>query len=255
MIPTPPPVPDGEQGASSNRHFVDFWTWAEAARWGDNDSNADYFRFPFAILYVADQVVNLFMSLYMLLFLHAANKTCFHFWVGLWMLSIFGVLWFIINKLVHTKIYMFSAIFHNISELMVGLYSVDAFNLTEGDKTMLLIFTFVLVGQTHLILHRSINVQVTLTIVIGDCMHYVAIALLILGATTNESPHYWWLVAAMGAHHAYDAMVYLSVMMPSFVVKQYWACVLNTLAILLAFICCISTCEDNPNAPFMVDWS
>jgi hypothetical protein len=108
---------------------------------------------------------------------------------------------------------------------MVGLYSVDAFNLTEGDKTMLLVFALVFVGQTHFILHRSINVQVTLTIVIGDCMHYVALALLLVGATTNESPHYWWLVAAMVAHHAYDAMVYLSVMMPCFAVKQYWACV------------------------------
>ena len=85
----------------------------------------------------------------------------------------------------------------------------------------------------------------------------MSITLLIIGATTNANGHYWWMVAAMASHHAYDIMVYFAIMFPKSSmfgdVSQNWAVFWNTLAIILGFTCCVRTC-DAKDAPFFSGW-
>ena len=149
-----------------------FGSWLEDTKWGDHNTTVNYFQYPSAIVYTIIQGANLWMALYVLTILHTTSTICFHSWVGVWMLSTLGVLSAVINKYVYGGVLVLSAMAHNLSELMLGLYSVDALDLQHHKKLALLIFSMVFIAQIHLILHRkSMDVQVSLTIVIGDAMY------------------------------------------------------------------------------------
>jgi hypothetical protein len=161
------------------------------------------------VVYAALQSANLFMSLCVIFVLHPISHdgSCFHFWVGLWMLSTFATLWTIMNQLAHTKFATIAAVFHNLVELNLGLCSVESLNLVDRPGIISLVVSIAFVGQTHLLVHPSINQQISLVILISDMMHCVAFVFILAAATTNESFHHWWIVGAMFTHHIYDVLI------------------------------------------------
>lgn len=180
-------------------------------------------------------LTNFCLIMYGFLFITPSTPKCVNCASLFVAVTTFLVLAGVVLKQGYSQFAQVLAITHNLSEVMLAVFAISNRELQHHPVAFFLVAALWFAWQVFFIVHRPIEEQVKLTILIGDIVHYPVIILLFISAILYES-HYWFLVLAMVMHHTYDILSYLWMWKVN--CPQWMAVVLNSISSGIIVYCC-----------------
>jgi len=201
-----------------------------------SDSSTDFFAsWKTSLCTTLIMLTNFCLIMYGFLFIVPATPKCVNCAALFIAMTTSLVLTGVVLKKGYSQFAQVMAITHNLSEVMLAVFAISNRELQHHPVAFFMIAVVWTLGQLFYIVHRPIEEQVKLTVLIGDVVHYPVIVLLAISAILYQA-HNWWLVAALMVHHAYDCLAYL--WMWNIKCPQWAAVILNCASNFIIVYCC-----------------